>query len=208
MGSTPCSFRIDRWQVFHLVRDHPLFKPTIQCRKDNFQRALQVLQHVNMPNPQDRPPVPIHRLVTIYVPYAARVLTSIYLDHEVLFTAGEIRKEESHGKLAYKLVAVEPAGPKLLPDQFLCAVCDPAQVAGTRSPVEICSTHFAAPHPPFGHFLPVNGEKETRRSTAPSPSSPPSRGRRVRAGAGRAGAAGPPRRRRGRSSGTRCRHSG
>src|SRR5690606_20708833 len=89
-----------------------------------------------------------------------RMLATINLHHEVRVTAGEIRKVRSYRQLPDELETIEPSTAQFVPKFFFRIVLDLTQLLGLRYFRFISSTHCAAPHPPFGHLLPVNGEKE------------------------------------------------
>src|SRR5690606_29269057 len=84
-------------------------KPSIQRRNDGFNHCFSIDQRIDIPKAQNGPSLLNHDRVALPIISAADVLTSIQLDDQLFFAAGEIREVWPDRELAGELMPVQSA---------------------------------------------------------------------------------------------------
>ena len=88
------------------------------------------------------------------------MLAAIYFDNQIHLSASEVCKVRTDWELTDEFVSIQPSTTKFVPQRFFGIILNFAQFSGSLGLPYVLAAHSAAPHPPFGHLLPVNGEKE------------------------------------------------
>ncbi len=97
------------------VRGMSLFCVTFEFGKNHGQDAVQILQHIRIPESQDS--IAFARKISVTAPVArtVRVLAAVDLNHKGLFLAEKVDNPRPNRHLAAKLPSSEAAVAKLVP---------------------------------------------------------------------------------------------
>ena len=112
---------------------------------DGFENSRHVAQHIVVPETQDTEIVIDEPFVVNRIARVVGVLTSVYLDNEAAFTAGEVDCVGTSRILSDEFVTVHPGRPQPIPQRTLRIGCRLPQTSGSLGLHPVRRAHAATP---------------------------------------------------------------